>query len=264
MSLPREGATAAACFVLGLATALLAVSFRDLSAGQRLTAGLALVAGALGLAALGRVARGKLAGGPTLQRVTPEAGSQRAELTRVSLTATDLAPPAGGPEDLPQAGGPAAEDVPAPAPASPEAPVEEFELVGRRLPEPEGPAPTRQARGLTAEDVVAAWLHYLDLGDGHFTAAGFARELEARGWAVAVRSGEHLGLPEWVLVVEAEGGDSRSFLVPDFHCLVSTVGDLFDNVGAGSRLARIQRLLQPALGSRCSAGFELEQKGSVE
>ncbi len=113
-----------------------------------------------------------------------------------------------------------------------------------------------------AERLVAVWQRYLDDGDGRFEPGGLGRQLEAAGLSGRVVKEPSLG--EHVLGVDL--GDGRIYLLPHFNSTPRAVADWFEaRSPAPSRLARIQRLCQVAVGHRVQGGrVELCSKGAVE
>lgn len=112
------------------------------------------------------------------------------------------------------------------------------------------------------ESLVTAWQCYRSEGDGHFTAAGFARQAERAGLGGRVVPGEELGLGSRVLAYRA-GSDERLLLVPSFNLSPRAVEPWFAHPGAAARTARVRRLVRPALVQMTPSGAELVEPGEV-
>ncbi len=79
-----------------------------------------------------------------------------------------------------------------------------------------------------------------------------------------VHSGMEVGIESYTVAIEA-GDQSHFFLLPEVGAAIRAMGDHFATAGANAtRLARVQRVVEPALVRRGRDGFEIERKGIVE
>lgn len=105
------------------------------------------------------------------------------------------------------------------------------------------------ATPLDPDALIAAWVHYRDHGDGHFTATGFQDVLDALGLEARVQDGATLEAADNVLVVvpSAEGG--RCHVVPNFTKSRKAVSAWFEDAAGGALGGRVRNLLRLAEGN---------------
>lgn len=131
----------------------------------------------------------------------------------------------------------------------------------------EGPAELPEvATGLNPfpEKLTEVWANYLSRGDGRFTAEGLGRFLSDAGLRGEILTGETLGAGDGLLAVDLGDGSGSLYLLPDFSKTVRSVAQWFHAPYADSRLARINRLVEPAVVRRTAEGLELKRQGVVE
>lgn len=128
--------------------------------------------------------------------------------------------------------------------------------------EPVGSKPA-EARS-AAESLSEIWERSLLHGDGRLTAEGLRGLLSSQGFEAEVSPGEQQGLEEGYYLVELADGTGRIYLVPDFNKTLRSVGEWFAAPAVGSRLAKIQRVVRPAVLERTAGGLGRVTSGEVE
>lgn len=122
--------------------------------------------------------------------------------------------------------------------------------------------------GADPDALIAAWVHYRDYGDGHFTGTGFQDVLDARGVDARVQDGAAgLDAADNVLVV-VSGADDRCFhVVPNFTKSRKAVSAWFEDAAGGALGGRVRNLSRLAEGRRTGDTVpgigEVVRKGSV-
>lgn len=126
-------------------------------------------------------------------------------------------------------------------------------------------APTPEFRSASADRLADVWETYLREGDGRFTAVGLQSQLDAAGVSGRVVPGVALGTGELTLAVDFGDGSGRLYLLPHINATLRALDDWFHATNSGgSRLARISRLIEPAVVCRSAGGGNLLKKGLVE
>lgn len=120
-----------------------------------------------------------------------------------------------------------------------------------------------QPAGFVPEDLIRVWEAYEAEGDGHFTAAGLARGLDAAGLDARAVSGEELGVGDAVLGVVSTSDDRRIYVLPDFNRPSSALSRWFEDQGSGVRTAPIKRLLEVAEAEIREGELAVRRKGVV-
>lgn len=148
----------------------------------------------------------------------------------------------------------------------PEAPAAPFE----RLQEEQTSAPPIpdtlpsplpiEMEGLLSE----TWETYFLHGEGRLTPEGLQRRLRDHGVEARVIPGEEAGTMDGLFLVLPRDGGDKVYLLPDFNKTIRSVGEWFAAPRADSRLARIQRVVCPAVGRKTREGFEKIKQGTVE
>jgi hypothetical protein len=117
--------------------------------------------------------------------------------------------------------------------------------------------------GFRPEDLIRVWEAYEAEGEGHFTADGLARGLDAAGIEARALSGEELGAGDAVLGVAALRGNGPIYVLPDFNRPSSAVSRWFEDQGSGVRTAAIKRLDKVAEVERRGGELVVLRKGVV-
>lgn len=133
-------------------------------------------------------------------------------------------------------------------------------------PEDQALEPSQAATSLNPfpEKLTEVWADYLSRGDGRFTADGLRQFLSDAGLRGEIFTGETLGAGDGLLAVDLGDGSGSLYLLPDFSKTVRSVAQWFHAPHADSRLARINRLVEPAVVRRTAEGLELKRQGVVE
>jgi hypothetical protein len=138
---------------------------------------------------------------------------------------------------------------------------------------PEAPPPARtpaggreaaSSLGPLREQLAEVWLACLRDGEGQFAAPALRRALLAAGLGGQVLDDAPAG-NLFAVDPRRGAGDRRVLLLPLPGVTARAVAEWFScPASGGSRLARIQRVVRPAVARRGAAGWELLEKGVVE
>lgn len=122
-----------------------------------------------------------------------------------------------------------------------------------------------QPPSVSPERLVEVWARCLNEGEGYFDAPTLCKSLAASGLFGEVL-GEAEGSPgRNLFAVDLSRGSDHFFLLPLPGVTARSVADWFFSPSTeGSRLARIQRLVTPAIAHHGAQGWTLVTKGVVE